>query len=206
MKIICIGRNYAAHAKELNNPIPKRPVIFMKPPSALLVNNKPLYYPEFTKDLHYELEIVLKITKNGRHIQPEFARGYYKEIALGIDFTARDLQAELKAKSHPWELAKGFDNSAALSPFVSIDEVNADAIEFELKKNGETVQKGDTSHLLFPFDNLIVFLSQYFKLQMGDLIYTGTPAGVGPVEIGDKLEGFLYTKNGVKQLLSCEIR
>ena len=206
MKIICIGRNYAAHAKELNNPVPKRPVIFMKPPSALLVNNKPLYYPEFTNDLHYELEVVLKIGKNGRHIQPEFAKDYYKEIALGIDFTARDLQAELKAKSHPWELAKGFDNSAALSPFVSIDNLNPEAIEFELKKNGETVQKGDTSHLLFSFDELIVFISKYFKLQMGDLIYTGTPAGVGPVAIGDKLEGFLYTKDGVKQLLRCEIK
>ena len=206
MKIICIGRNYAAHAKELNNPIPKRPVIFMKPPSALLVNNKPLYYPEFTKDLHYELEIVLKIAKNGRHIQPEFASDYYNEIALGIDFTARDLQAELKAKSHPWELAKGFDNSAALSPFVSMDKVDPNAIEFELKKNGETVQKGDTSHLLFSFDTLVVFLSKYFKLQMGDLIYTGTPAGVGPVAIGDKLEGFLYTKDGVKQLLTCKIK
>ena len=206
MKIICIGRNYAAHAKELNNPIPNRPVIFMKPPSALLVNNKPLYYPEFTKDLHYELEIVLKIAKNGRHIQPEFAKDYYNEIALGIDFTARDLQAELKAKSHPWELAKGFDNSAALSPFVSMDKVDRNAIAFELKKNGETVQKGDTSHLLFSFDTLLVFLSKYFKLQMGDLIYTGTPAGVGPVAIGDKLEGFLYTKDGVKQLLTCEIK
>ncbi len=206
MKIICIGRNYAAHARELNNPIPKRPVIFMKPPSALLVNNKPLYYPDFTKDLHYECEVVLKMTKNGRHVQPEFAKDYYKEITLGIDFTARDLQAELKAKSHPWELAKGFDGSAALGKFISIDQVDVESIKFELQKNGESVQHGDTSNLLFPFDDIIVFASKYFKLQIGDLIYTGTPAGVGPVKIGDKLEGFIHTNQGKEQLLNCQIR
>lgn len=178
----------------------------MKPPSALLVNNKPFYYPEFTKDLHYELEVVIKIGKNGRHVQPDFARDYITEVGLGIDFTARDLQQECKDKGHPWEIAKGFDGSAVLSPFVAIEEVNRNAIEFELKKNGQTVQHGNTKDLIFPFEDLIVYVSQYFKLQMGDLIYTGTPAGVGPVQIGDKLEGFLHTKNSVQHLLSCEIK
>ncbi len=207
MKIICIGRNYAAHAKELNNPVPKRPVIFMKPTSALLVNNKPLFYPEFTKDLHYEAEIVLKIAKNGRHIQPKFAHEYYKQIAIGIDFTARDLQAELKAKSHPWELAKGFDNSAALSKFIDISELeDRNSIKFQLHKNGAVVQSGDTANMLFSFEDIIVFVSKYFTLQMGDYIYTGTPAGVGPVVIGDHLEGFIDTKTGKKELLSCRIK
>ncbi|MCG8328342.1 MAG: fumarylacetoacetate hydrolase family protein [Chitinophagales bacterium] len=206
MKIICIGRNYIDHAKELNNPVPSKPLVFMKPPSALLVNNKPFYYPDFTEDLHYELEVVLKIGKNGRHIQPEFASGYYSEIALGIDFTARDIQQQCKEKGHPWEIAKGFDGSAVLSPFVSIEEVNHQAIEFELKKNGESVQRGNTKDLIFTFEDIIVYASRFFKLQMGDLIYTGTPAGVGPVTIGDKLEGFLHTQAEVKHLLSCEIK
>ena len=164
----------------------------MKPPSALLVNNKPFYYPEFTKDLHYELEIVLKISKNGRHVQKEFASGYYDQVGLGIDFTARDIQAQCKEKGHPWEIAKGFDNSAALSKFVNISDIaNKDAIKFQMKKNGELVQDGNTADLIFDFDHLIVYLSQFFKLQQGDVIYTGTPAGVGPVKIGDLLEGYL---------------
>ena len=192
MKIFCIGRNYRDHAKELNNPVPKKPLVFMKPPSALLVNNKPFYYPEFTNDLHYELEIVLKVSKNGRHVQKEFAHKYYDQVALGIDFTARDIQAQCKAKGHPWEIAKGFDNSAALSPFVNISDLKDEkAIKFQMKKNGALVQDGDTSDLIFDFDHLIVYLSQFFKLQQGDVIYTGTPAGVGPVQIGDVLEGFL---------------
>jgi 2-keto-4-pentenoate hydratase/2-oxohepta-3-ene-1,7-dioic acid hydratase in catechol pathway len=206
MKIICIGRNYADHAKELNNPVPSKPLVFMKPPSALLVNNKPFYYPEFTKDLHFECELVLKICKNGRHVQPEFAHKYYNEVALGIDFTARDIQAKCKEKGHPWEIAKGFDGSAVLSPFVPIDQVNRSAIEFQLKKNGEVVQHGNTKDLIFDFDTLIVYLSQYFKLQMGDIIYTGTPAGVGPVQIGDKLEGILFLKDKTKPMFSCEIK
>lgn len=206
MKIICIGRNYVDHAKELNNPVPSRPVVFMKPPSALLIGNRPFYYPEFTKDLHHELEVVLKIGKNGRHVQQEFAADYFKEIALGIDFTARDLQSELKKKGHPWEIAKGFDHSAVISEFVSIDQVNRSAIEFQLKKNGEIVQKGNTKDMIFSFEDIIVYVSQYFKLQMGDLIYTGTPAGVGPVQVGDKLEGELFTKTKVLPLLSCEVK
>ncbi|KAA3625056.1 MAG: FAA hydrolase family protein [Bacteroidetes bacterium] len=206
MKIICIGRNYAAHARELNNPVPKRPVIFMKPPSALLVNNKPMYYPDFTKDLHYECEVVLKIKKNGRHVQPEHASGYYEEITLGIDFTARDLQSELKEKGHPWELAKGFDGSAAVGKFIPKSEIEGDSIRFDLMKNKEIVQSGNTTDLLFPFDDLIVFVSKFFKLQMGDLIFTGTPAGVGPVKIGDQLEGIIQTNSGAQKVLRCQIR
>ena len=206
MKIICIGRNYADHAKELNNAVPSKPMVFMKPPSALLVNDKPFYIPDFTQDCHYELEVVLKIAKNGRHVQPEFAKDYVKEIALGIDFTARDLQSECKKKGHPWEIAKGFDGSAVLSNFVSIDTVNRSAIEFQMLKNGAVVQHGNTKDLIFTFEDLICYVSKFFKLQMGDLIYTGTPAGVGPVAVGDKLEGVLFTKNGNLDLLKCEIR
>ncbi len=192
MKIICIGRNYIDHAKELKNPVPKKPLVFMKPPSALLINNKPLYYPEFTKDLHYELEVVLKIAKNGRHVQDEFASDYYDQVALGIDFTARDVQAKCKEKGHPWEIAKGFDNSAALSNFVNLSKLpDPKAIKFQMKRNGKLVQNGNTKDLIFSFDYIISYVSQYFKLQQGDIIYTGTPAGVGPVQIGDVLEGFL---------------
>ncbi len=207
MKIICIGRNYAEHAKELNNPVPEQPVVFMKPATALLVNDKPFFYPEFTHDLHYEGEIVLKIAKNGRHVQPEFAAGYVQEIAFGIDFTARDLQQACKAKGQPWEIAKAFDNSAPLGPFVSIEEVDdPGAIEFELHKNGEVVQQGNTRDLLFSFEEIIVYVSRFFKLQMGDLIFTGTPAGVGPVQVGDELEGFIRLKKGMTSMLRCPVR
>ncbi len=210
MKIICIGRNYADHAKELNNPVPQSPLIFMKPSSALLVNNKPLYYPEFTKDLHYETEVVLKIDRNGRHVQEEFAHKYYSQIALGIDFTARDLQRKCKEKGHPWEIAKGFDGSAVLSPFMALEEIKReDGIEFFLRKNGEEVQRGITGNMLFSFDRLIAEVSRYFKLHMGDLIYTGTPAGVGPVQIGDELEGFVLRNTPEQeavQLFSCTIK
>lgn len=202
MKIICIGRNYSDHAKELNNPVPSKPLVFMKPPSALLLEGKPFYFPEFSKDIHYELEVVLKICKNGRHVQPEFASGYYEEIGLGIDFTARDLQDECKAKGHPWEIAKGFDHSAVIGDFVPKDTLDTESIKFDLLKNGEKVQAGDTKDLIFNFDYLIQYVSKYFKLQMGDLIFTGTPAGVGPVNIGDVLEGYL----GSEKKLHCEIR
>lgn len=206
MKIICIGRNYVDHAQELNNPIPGKPLVFMKPPSALLVNDKPFYYPEFTQDLHYEVEVVLKICKNGRHVQPEFAPTYYQEIGLGIDFTARDLQDQCKEKGHPWEIAKAFDGSAVLSSFIPIEKVNRKAIEFELKKNGNVVQHGNTKDLIFDFDYLITYLSKYFKLQVGDLIFTGTPAGVGPVQIGDTLEGFLYQLDRVEKMFVTQIK
>jgi len=203
MKIICIGRNYAAHAAELKNAVPKNPMIFMKPPTALLLKNKPLYYPEFTKDLHYEGEIVLKIAKNGRHVQPEFAAEYYSQIAFGIDFTARDLQSKLKEKGHPWEIAKGFDHSAGLSEFVNLSDLqSADPIRFRMDLNGDTVQDGNTQDLIFNFNTLIIYISKFFKLQQGDLIYTGTPAGVGPVKIGDVLEGYIENK----KMISCEIK
>ena len=206
MKIICIGRNYAEHAKELNNAVPEDPIVFLKPPSALLINNKPLYYPEFTRDIHYELEVVLKIGKNGRYVQPEFASEYFQQISLGIDFTARDLQAKCKKNGHPWEIAKGFDGSAALGPFISLDKVEGESIGFKLQKNGETVQDGNTRDMIFSFEDIIVYVSKFFKLQMGDLIFTGTPAGVGPVVIGDKLEGSLLTKSGWQTLLECDIK
>ena len=200
MKIICIGRNYRDHAKELNNPVPSQPLIFMKPPSALLVNNKPFYYPNFSEDIHYEAEIVLKICKNGRHVQAEFADSYYEQIAIGLDMTARDVQKKCKEKGHPWEIAKAFDNSAPISKFMP--KPKQGSIQFELRKNGETVQKGDTKDLIFDFNYLICHISKYFKLQLGDLIFTGTPAGVGPVQIGDRLEAFI--ENELK--LTCEIK
>ncbi len=202
MKIICIGRNYVDHARELNNPVPNEPLVFMKPPTALLVNGKPLYYPAFTSDLHYEGELVIKICKNGRHVEPQFARNYYKEIALGFDFTARDVQTELKKKGHPWEISKGFDGSAAIGRFKDIGDRNPKELEFVIKKNGEQVQHGKISDLIFDLDSLIVHVSKYFKLQMGDYIFTGTPAGVGPVNIGDKLEGYFEEE----RVLSCEIK
>ena len=202
MKIFCIGRNYAEHAKELNNAVPTKPLIFMKPPTALLLENKPFFYPDFTKNLHHEIEIVLRISKNGKAIQPEFASRYYDKIALGIDFTARDVQDDLKAKGQPWELAKAFDNSAVLSKFVDLKDFDASNIAFSMTKNGETVQSGTTKDLIFSFDTLVAFLSNFFTLQQGDLIYTGTPAGVGPVKVGDNLEGFL---EGVSMFI-CEIK
>lgn len=203
MKIICVGRNYSEHAKELNNDIPKDPVIFMKPKSALLLPDKPLYYPEFTDELHYECELVVKICKNGKYIQEKFAPKYYKEISVGIDFTARDLQKQLKEKGLPWEIAKAFDSSAAVGDFLSIEDgLDINNIDFELKKNDETVQKGNSKDMLFPINEVIEYVSQYFTLNIGDLIFTGTPAGVGPTTIFDKLTGYL---NG-QQLLSVEVK
>ncbi len=174
----------------------------MKPPTALLLENKPFYYPDFTKNLHHEIEVVLKVCKNGKAIQPEFAHRYYDKIALGIDFTARDLQDDLKAKGQPWEIAKGFDNSAVLSEFVPLEGFDKNNINFNLKKNGQDVQIGSTKDLIFSFDVLISYISKFFTLQQGDLIYTGTPEGVGAVQIGDKLEGFLEGK----EMFSCEIK
>ncbi|MCT4581986.1 MAG: fumarylacetoacetate hydrolase family protein [Flavobacteriales bacterium] len=193
MKIICIGRNYAKHAKELGNAIPKEPVFFMKPDSARLPKKAPFYYPNFTKDLHYEVELVIKINKLGKNISQKFAHTYYDEIGLGIDFTARDLQLECKEKGLPWEKAKAFDYSAPMSqkfiPKAEFKDLNS--IAFSLHKNQEAVQLGNTKDMLFNFDELIVYLSQFMTLKIGDLIFTGTPAGVGPVSIGDHLEGFI---------------
>ncbi len=207
MKIICIGRNYADHAKELNNPVPEKPLVFMKPSTALLINNKPLYYPEFTKDLHYEVEVVLKICRNGKHVEEKFGHKYFTEITLGIDFTARDVQRQCKAKGHPWELAKAFDHSAALGALQPLENFDQNAIEFGLMKNGEVVQHGNTKDLIFPFEHLISYTSRFFKLHVGDFIYTGTPAGVGAVQIGDQLEGFFVDKNGERKVvLECEVK
>jgi acylpyruvate hydrolase len=192
MKIIAIGRNYAEHAKELNNPVPTIPVIFMKPDTALLKDNKPFYHPEFSQDIHHEIEIVLKISKEGKHINEKFASGYFEEIALGIDFTARDIQSKHKEKGLPWELAKAFDNSAPVSNFISKDKFpDLYNVNFNLDINREPRQKGNTKDLLFSFERIIAFVSQYITLKKGDLIFTGTPEGVGKVTVGDRLEGFL---------------
>ena len=192
MKIIAIGRNYAEHAKELNNPVPSVPVIFMKPDTALLKDNKPFYHPEFSQDVHHEIEIVLKICKEGKSISENFAANYYEEIALGVDFTARDIQSRHKEKGLPWELAKAFDNSAPVSNFVSKSNY-ADLydLNFNLHVNGTTRQQGNTKDLLFSFEKIIAFVSGYITLKKGDLIFTGTPAGVSKVAIGDHLEGYL---------------
>jgi 2-keto-4-pentenoate hydratase/2-oxohepta-3-ene-1,7-dioic acid hydratase in catechol pathway len=207
MKIICIGRNYGAHAKELQNAVPEEPIVFMKPPTALLVNNKPLYYPSFTDDLHYEVEVIIKIGKNGKQIEPQFAKEYIAEIGLGIDFTARDIQAKQKAKGLPWEIAKAFDHSAVLGDFKTLDAFpDPQCFEFKLFKNDEVVQIGNTADCIFSFETLIVYVSKYFKLQMGDFIFTGTPAGVGPVVIGDQLEGKMLTKEGWESFFHCHIK
>lgn len=189
MKIICIGRNYAEHAKELKNEVPDKPVLFLKPQTALLKDNKPFYHPEWSSDIHYEAELVLKISKQGKYIEEKFAHKYYNEITVGIDFTARDLQSQQKAKGLPWEIAKAFDNSAAVGTFAPLTDKRP--VLFSLSHNGAQVQNGTTDDMLFSFDKIIAYASQFFTLQLGDLIYTGTPAGVGPVKIGDRLEGFL---------------
>ena len=196
MKIICIGRNYGEHIRELNNEVPNEPVVFMKPDSALLRNNEPFYIPEFSEDVHYECELIIRINRLGKNIEPRFANRYYSEIGLGIDFTARDLQNKLKDKGVPWEKAKGFDRSAVISrEFIPVEELpDLKSIKFELRKNGEAVQKGDSAYMLFSIDELISHVSKYFTIKIGDLMYTGTPAGVGSVAIGDRLEGFLEGK------------
>ncbi len=202
MKILCIGRNYAEHAAELGNAVPASPVVFSKPQTALIISGRPFYLPDFSNNMHYEGELVLKICRTGKHIQEAFAHRYYDEIGFGIDFTARDIQDELKAKGLPWELSKSFDGSAILGDFVPKSTLNLSDINFQTHKNDVLVQDGHTRHLIFSFDVLIAFLSKYFTLQQGDLIFTGTPAGVGRVERGDILMGSIEGK----QLLRCEIR
>lgn len=191
MKIICIGRNYAEHAQELGNEVPESPVIFMKPDTAVLKKGSDFYIPEFSDDVHYELEVVLKISKGGKYIQKENADKYYDEIGLGIDFTARDLQSKLKEKGLPWELAKGFDGSAVLSEFYKKENFNMKNLNFSLRKNKEEVQNGNTSMMIFSPEKIIAFVSQYFTLRVGDLIFTGTPKGVGKVSENDMLQAFL---------------
>ena len=196
MKIICIGRNYAEHAKEMKAELPSEPVFFMKPETALLKETD-FYLPDFTNDLHHEIELVLKICKAGKHIEEQFAHKYYDKIGLGIDFTARDIQTECKLKGLPWEKAKSFDNSAPIGKFENKTKFILDDIIFSLTINGEQKQLGNSSDLIFSFDQIISFVSKFVSLKVGDLIYTGTPSGVGPVKIGDKLEGFI---NGVSYL------
>ena len=191
MKIICIGRNYAEHAKELGNEVPESPVIFMKPDTAVLKKGSDFYIPEFSDDVHYELELVLKISKGGKYIQQENAGKYYDEIGLGIDFTARDLQSQLKSKGLPWELSKAFDGSAVVSDFYKKEDFDMRNINFSLMKNKQEVQNGNTSMMIFSPEKIIAFVSQYFTLRVGDLIFTGTPKGVGKVSENDILEAFL---------------
>jgi 2-keto-4-pentenoate hydratase/2-oxohepta-3-ene-1,7-dioic acid hydratase in catechol pathway len=195
MKIICIGRNYADHAKEMKAYVPTEPVFFMKPDTALLKDGMDFYFPDFTKDLHYECELVVRIEKVGKNIAEKFASKYYSQVTLGIDFTARDLQQKCKEKGLPWEIAKSWEQSAPLSnEFINVSELDLTNIQFELKKNGEVVQVGHTSDMLFSIDKIIAYISRFMTLKTGDLIFTGTPAGVGPVQIGDMLEGFLNGK------------
>lgn len=202
MKILCVGRNYTEHAKELGNAVPENPVIFSKPDTALLKNGEPFYHPDFSSDIHHEVELVIKISKMGKKIQPKFARNYFNEIGLGIDFTARDTQSKLKEKGLPWELAKAFDGSAPIGDFIKVEGLDLSNINFSLKKNGEVVQQGNTSQMIFPFEEIVSFVSQYFTLKVGDLIYTGTPAGVSKINIGDKLEGFVEDQ----PMLVCEVK
>ncbi len=203
MKIFCIGRNYVAHAKELGNEVPDEPVIFMKPKSALLQSHTPFYYPEFTNELHYECELVLRICKNGKYIQDRYASKYYDAVTVGIDFTARDIQNELKEKGLPWEKAKSWDNSAVIGKWVNLADLrNKKEIPFKLMKNKELVQEGNSSNMIFNFDSIVAHISNYFSVNIGDLIFTGTPAGVGECVVGDELEGYLEDT----QMFSFEIK
>lgn len=203
MKIICIGRNYADHAKEMKADLPTEPVFFMKPDVALLRENKDFYFPAFTNDLHYECELVVKIDKMGKHIAEKFAHKYYSQISLGIDFTARDLQQKCKEKGLPWEIAKSFEHSAPISEiWIDKAELNLNNIQFYLEINGSKVQQGTSQDMIFNIDKIIAYISQFVTLKTGDLIFTGTPAGVGPVKIGDRLRGFI----GDKEMYNFEIK
>lgn len=203
MKIIAIGRNYAAHIEELKNEKPSSPVVFLKPETAVLKNNEPFYHPDFSEDIHHEVELVLKISKNGKYIKKAFAHQYYEEIGIGIDFTARDLQQRCKEKGLPWEIAKAFNGSAPIGGFLPKSSfADLQDINFHLNINGELRQRGNTSLMLFDFGVIIEYVSQFFTLKKGDLIFTGTPAGVGKVNIGDKLEAFIEDQ----KLLEFEVK
>jgi 2-keto-4-pentenoate hydratase/2-oxohepta-3-ene-1,7-dioic acid hydratase in catechol pathway len=203
MKIFCVGRNYSEHAKELNNDIPDEPVIFMKPKSALLQPHTPFYYPEFTNELHYECELVLRISKNGKYIQEKFASKYYDAVSVGIDFTARDIQNELKEKGLPWEKAKAWDNSAVVGKWIPLANFkNKKDINFGLYKNKELVQKGNSGDMIFDFDYIVSYISNFFSVNIGDLIYTGTPKGVGEIVVGDEVEAFIEEEN----LLTLDVK
>lgn len=192
MKIICVGRNYTDHIKELENNKPKEPVLFLKPDSSIILNNKPFFIPDFSQNIHYELELIIKISRLGKHIQEKFSHKYYDFIGLGIDFTARDLQSDLKSKGLPWEKSKAFDGSCFISKWINKSEFNdVNNLNFKLNKNGKTVQKTNSKLMLWKIDELISYISTFFTLKIGDVIFTGTPAGVGKVSIGDNLEGFI---------------
>ena len=203
MKIFCVGRNYSEHAKELGNDVPDEPVIFMKPKSALLQPHTPFYYPEFTNELHYECELVLRISKNGKYIQDKFASKYYDAVTTGIDFTARDIQNDLKAKGLPWEKAKAWDNSAVIGKWIPFTNVkDKKNINFSLKKNGELVQQGNSKEMTFDFDYLVSYISNFFSINIGDLVFTGTPKGVGEIVVGDEIEGFIENET----MLSLDVK
>ncbi|RIA10346.1 2-keto-4-pentenoate hydratase/2-oxohepta-3-ene-1,7-dioic acid hydratase in catechol pathway [Flavobacteriaceae bacterium MAR_2010_72] len=203
MKLICIGRNYADHIKELENEKPTDPVVFLKPDSSILAKKQPFFIPDFSDDIHHEVEVLVRINKVGKYIDKKFAHKYYNEIGLGIDFTARDLQAQLKDKGLPWEKAKGFDGAAVIGDWVKVKDIaNVDDINFSLKKNTTLVQEGNTSLMLWKIDEIIEYISKYFTLKIGDIIFTGTPAGVGKVSAGDELTGYLEDK----RMFSIKIR
>lgn len=203
MKIICIGRNYAEHAKEMKAETPAEPVFFMKPETAIVKNGDPFFYPSFSKEVHHEVEIIIKINRNGKNIERQFAHKYYDELAIGIDFTARDVQAQCKAKGLPWEKAKAFDGSAPMGKFVPLSHFkNINDLNFRLDINDKTAQKGSTKDMIFSFDTIIEYVSKFVTLKQGDLIYTGTPEGVGPVKVGDKMEAYIENE----KLFECNVR
>jgi 2-keto-4-pentenoate hydratase/2-oxohepta-3-ene-1,7-dioic acid hydratase in catechol pathway len=203
MKILAVGRNYAAHIEELNNERPEAPVVFFKPDTAVLRNNEPFYYPEFSNDIHFEVEILLKIGKTGKHIQEKYASKYYNQIGIGIDFTARDLQQQAKNKGLPWALAKGFNNSAPISKLYPINHFgDIHNLNFGLEIDGVVRQRGNTSKMLFSFNEIICYISRFFTLKKGDIIFTGTPEGVGPVNIGNRLRAFIEDQT----LLDFEVK
>lgn len=203
MKILAIGRNYAEHIAELKNEVPDEPVIFFKPDTAILRKNEPFFYPDYSQDIHHEIELILRISREGKNVDKKFAHKYYDAIGLGVDFTARDLQAKAKAKGLPWTLAKGFNGSAPVSDWLSISEFpDLKNISFRLNVNGETKQQGNSGMMLNTFDDIISYISRFITLKQGDIIFTGTPEGVGPVQIGDRLEGYVEDK----KLLDFEIK
>ncbi len=203
MKIFCIGRNYLEHVQELHNAVPENPVLFMKPPTALLKDNQPFYLPSFSADMHYETELVFKICKNGKHIEEPFARSYFSEVTVGIDFTARDLQSDCKKKGLPWEIAKAFDHSAVVGKFVPLQDLpDLHTLDFCMYRNRQLAQKGNAGKMIYTPEQLLCYISRYFTVQQGDLLFTGTPVGVGAVQIGDHLEAFL----GDEPLLEFDIK
>jgi len=195
MKIFAIGQNYVEHNKELSSPNPTEPVVFMKPDTAALKNNKPFFIPDFTQELHYETELIIKFNRIGKNIDSKFSHRYFAEIGLGVDFTARDLQRKLKAEGRPWEVCKAFDNSAVIGNFIPVAELDdIQSINFRLDLNGKTVQNGNSADMIFPINELIAYVSRFFTIKIGDILFTGTPVGVGKVAIGDRLEGYIFDK------------